>query len=78
MSETLKDFLNSGRKLITDTKIKYIKNNSKEAKVLKEKPIEAPDDPHKTFVRRTILEKPKKQDIVEEFKKFIKSAEEHL
>jgi|APFre7841882654_1041346.scaffolds.fasta_scaffold80423_2 hypothetical protein len=76
-SEGLKDFLNSGRKLITDTKIKMLKNTSKEAKVLKEKPA-LEGDPHQVFVRRTILEKPKKSEIVEEFIKFIKSAEEKL
>jgi ABC-type molybdate transport system substrate-binding protein len=76
-SEVLKDFLSSGRKLITDTKIKYIKNASKEAKVLKEKPV-AEGNPHQVFVKRTILEKPKKSEIVEEFVKFIKSAEEQL
>ena len=77
MSESLKEFLNSGRKLITNTKIKMIKNTSKEAKVLKDKPI-TNEDPHQVFVRRTILEKPKKSEIVEEFIKFIKSAEEKL
>jgi len=42
--------------------------------------IDAPidSDPHKVFTKRTIAEKPKKSDIIDEFKKFIKSAEEKL
>ena len=73
MSDILKDFLASGKKLISDTKIKTIK-------VVKPTKIDAPidSDPHKVFTKRTIAEKPKKSDIIDEFKKFIKSAEEKL
>jgi hypothetical protein len=35
-------------------------------------------DPHKVLVKRIIQDKPKKQDVVEEFKRFIKVAEEAL
>jgi hypothetical protein len=36
------------------------------------------DDPHKTFVKNAITSKPKKTELVEDIKKFIKTAEAHL
>jgi len=74
MSDALKDFL-GGRKIITDTKIRQLKNKDVKPSKLGT-PID--NDPHKVFTKRTIAEKPKKSDIIDEFKKFIKSAEEKL
>lgn len=74
MSNTLKDFQKSGKTLITDTKLRR-------ANPIKEKEKAKPEelgDPHKTFVRKCIQDKPKKHEIVEEFKKFIKVEEDKL
>ena len=71
-SEQLREFLKSGKTLIGDTKLKG---------TLKPKDRAKPDelgDPHKVFIRRTIQEKPKKAEIIEEFKKFIKISEDAL
>jgi hypothetical protein len=71
-SEVLKEFLKSGKVIITDTKTR---------KVIKAKDKAKPDeigDPHKLFVRRCIQEKPKKSELIEEFKKFIKVEEDKL
>ena len=71
-SEQLREFMKSGKTLITDTKLKG---------ALKPKDKAKPDElgcPHKIFVRRTIQEKPKKADIIVEFKKFIKVEEDKL
>ncbi len=76
----LKDFLASGKKLLDDTKSPRRPLPKKE-KVSKGEitGTPAPDgDPHKTFVRRSVQEKPKKSEIVEQFKKFIEVAESQL
>jgi hypothetical protein len=39
-------------------------------------PVET--DPHKVFIKRTIAEKPKKAEVVEEMKRFTKAAEDCL
>ena len=66
----LNHYLNSGRHLLMDTKMPR--------KIgAKPKKIDDPEsDPHKIFVRRCVAEKPKKKDIVDDIKKFIKAAEE--
>jgi hypothetical protein len=72
MGNELKEFMKSGKTLITDTKT---------PRQLKPKEKAKPDeigDPHKMFVRQTIQNKPKKLEIVEEFKKFIKVEEAKL
>jgi hypothetical protein len=72
MGNELKEFMKSGKTLITDTKT---------PRQLKAKEKAKPDeigDPHKMFVRHTIQTKPKKLEIVEEFKKFIKVEEAKL
>lgn len=71
-SEQLNQFLKSGKTLITDTKLKGAIKPKERAKP------EELGDPHKVFVRRTIQEKPKKSDIIEEFKKFIVIEEAKL
>jgi hypothetical protein len=72
MGNELKEFMKSGKVLITDTKT---------PRQLKPKEKAKPDeigDPHKMFVRQTIQNKPKKLELVEEFKKFIKVEEAKL
>lgn len=72
-SDAVKEFLNSGRVIIRDTKLKKPKSAVVEAPA----PVKE-GDIHQQFVRRTIEEKPKKSDIIEEFKKIIKIAETEL
>lgn len=72
MGNELKEFMKSGKVLITDTKTpRQLKPKEKA------KPEEL-GDPHKMFVRQTIQNKPKKSELVEEFKKFIKIEEDKL
>ena len=78
MDGTYRDFLSSGRALITDTKTAKVKSESvKKAKSGFDTPP-ADKDPHKTLIRRCIDDKIKKSDIVEEFKKFIEAAENEM
>ena len=72
---TFKDFLSSGRALITDTKTLKVKAESvrKSKAGIDTQPTDK--DPHKTLIRRCIDDKIKKSDVVEEFKKFIEGAE---
>ena len=74
MDGTLKQFMESGRKLITDSKLPKQKP-SKVAPTLETEPL---GDPHQVFVRRTKKELPKKMEIVEELKKFIVVAEKNI
>lgn len=72
MGNELKEFMKSGKVLITDTKT---------PRQLKPKEKAKPEElgcPHKVFVRHTIQNKPKKSELVEEFKKFIKIEEDKL
>lgn len=70
-----KEFLASGRSLITDTKTAKVKSESvKKAPVgMNTPPLEK--DPHRVLIRRCIDDRIKKSDVVEEFKKFIETAE---
>jgi hypothetical protein len=78
MDGTYKEFVSSGRALITDTKTAKVKSESvKKASTGFQTPP-ADKDPHKVLVRRCIDDKIKKSDIVEEFKKFIESAENEM
>jgi len=75
MDGTYQDFLASGRALITDTKTAKVKSESvKKAKTgFDTAPLEK--DPHRVLIRRCIDDRIKKSDVVEEFKKFIETAE---
>lgn len=78
MDGIYKEFLSSGRALVTDTKTAKVKSESvKKAKTgFDTPPLEK--DPHRVLIRRCIDEKIKKCDIVEEFKKFIEAAENSM
>lgn len=78
MSAYLQDMIKSGKKIITDTKVpaKMIEKGSKKKVSSMDTPVET--NPHKMLIRRTIQEKPKKSELVEEFKKFIQAAEDCL
>ena len=72
--DVLKDLANRGCKIVLDSKTRPVKNAPKPPAI-----TTAPEtDPHKAFIKRTIQERPKKADVVEELKKFIKQAEESL
>jgi len=71
MDGTLKQFMESGKHLIQNSKLP----KQVPSKIAPAKQDEFVGDAHQVFVRRTKKELPKKQDIVEELKKFIKVAE---
>jgi hypothetical protein len=78
MDGAYKEFVSSWRALITDTKSAKVKSESvKKASTGFQTPP-ADKDPHKVLIRRCIDDKIKKSDIVEEFKKFIESAENEM
>lgn len=74
MSSVLKDLMSSGRKILADTKAPAPDKKVKASTI--NNPVES--DPHKIFVKRTIAEKPKKAEVVEEMKRFVKQAEDCL
>ena len=78
MDATLKDFLASGKALLTDTKTPR-KVAAKTQKLKKEALGGPPEtDPFKIFVKRVVDAKPPKKEMVAEFKRFISAAESEL
>lgn len=78
MDGNFKDFVQSGRSLITDTKTPKVKSQSvKQNKVGLEAPV-TEKDPHRVLIRRCIDDRIKKSEVIEEFKKFIVAAEAAL
>jgi hypothetical protein len=73
MDATYRSFLETGKSLLLDTKIPRKKNQKVSPSL---EPLDA--DPHKALVKRTIANKPKKSELVDDFKKFIKAAEDEL
>lgn len=77
MSDYLSQILKSGKKLLNDTKVPATKEKRETvAKSATAPPTDS--DPHKAFIKRTISEKPKKLDVVEDLKRFIKTEEAKL
>lgn len=78
MSGYLHDLLKTGRKILEDTKSPALpKKKGEKVKALGlEEPKET--DPFKVLTKRVIQEKPKKTELVDEFKKFITAAEAEL
>ena len=79
MDNNYREFVASGRALITDTKTAKVKAVSVKApaKAIDAVPVGS-QDPHRVLIKRCIDDKIKKSDVIEEFKKFIQSAEEAL
>ena len=78
MDGNFKEFMASGKGLITDTKTPKVKAQSVKApKVGLEAPVES-KDPHRMLIKRCIDDRIKKSEVIEEFKKFIDSAEAQL
>ena len=77
MSDYLNNLLKTGRTILEDTKAprKIEKKASSGKKPIP--PMDAPTDidPHKVLIKKTIQEKPKKSVLIDEFKRFIDSAE---
>ena len=79
MDATLKALMDSGRRVVADTKTPKLAQKKKEVsrdEALGVGPQET--DPHKIFVKRAINEKPKKAEIVKDIERFIKQAESEL
>ena len=73
MDNFLKQFLDSGKKVLLDTKAPRPTQTSKQKGKIADTSMEG--DPHKVFVRRCISEKPKKAEVVKELKRFIEAEE---
>lgn len=79
MSSYLNDILKSGKQILTNTKQPKPESAAvPKASSLTPTGSQIETNPHKAFVKRTIQKKPKKADVVEEFKNFIASAEAQL
>ena len=79
MDATLKSLMDSGRRILADTKAP--KKPEKKKQVSREEALgQGPPetDPHRVFVKRTINEKPKKAEVVKDIERFIKMAESEL
>ena len=78
MSALLDEFLKSGKRILDDTKTPALpkkKGEKVKAPQHTQQDPAASSDPHKVMIKRTIQEKPKKKDLIEEFQKFIDAAE---
>jgi hypothetical protein len=76
MNDALKEFLNSGKRIITDTKLPKAKETKKQPTL--ESITPQSNDPHHNFIKRVIQNKPKKAEILEDFMKFVDLAEKDL
>lgn len=73
-SQYLNELMSAGKKILEDTKApRRIAKKGEKPKPATGEPTD--NDPHKVMIRRTIQEKPKKTDLIDEFKRFIDSAE---
>lgn len=79
MSEYLSQILKSGKTLLTDTKTRPSKDKREAVAKSNANPSAVEEtDPHKNFIKKSITEKPSKDDVVSIFKKFITEAESKL
>ena len=78
MSDYLNQVLKTGRTLLKDTKQPASKEKREAVAKSKTTPTVEDSDPHKVFIKKTISEKPKKLDVVESMKRFIKAEETKL
>jgi hypothetical protein len=69
-------FLQTGRKIILDTKAK--KTTSAAVKKMPAPKQEGPSDPHTSFVKHVVQEKPKPKYLLEFFEEEIKREEAKL
>jgi hypothetical protein len=72
MDQGLKNLIESGRKIIGDTKL------LKPKPIPKKMSVEESKDPHKVFCQRMITDKPSKAELLADVKKFIEIEEAKL
>lgn len=79
-SAVLNDLFKAGKSIIADTKTtrKEVVKVKKVEKGIPPLGTPGETDPHKSFVKRTIQELPKKSVVIDGFKKFIDQAEADL
>jgi DNA polymerase III epsilon subunit-like protein len=75
-SAYLSHLLKSGKVILSDTKLPA--SREKREKIVKNSQEPPDSDPHKAFVKKTITDKPKKEDVVKDLERFIKEAEAKL
>lgn len=63
---------------MTDTKVPASKEKREVIAKSKTTPTPEDGDPHKVFIKKTISDKPKKMEVVESMKRFIKAEEAKL
>ena len=73
-----KDFLKSGKRMITDTKQPKVKTTAVPAKQKSDALDGIEPDPHKRFVKYCIKNKPDTKELMKEFEKFIQIEEAKL
>ena len=73
-----KDFLKSGKRMITDTKQPKVKTTAVPAKKRSDALDGDEVDPHKRFVKYCIKNKPDTKELIKEFEKFIEIEEAKL
>jgi hypothetical protein len=75
-SSYLSNLLKSGKQILADTKLPASKE--KREKIVKNasEPVDA--DPHRAFIKKTITDKPPKDEVVKQLERFIKEAEDKL
>lgn len=81
MDATLQALMSSGKSLLMDTKQRKVTPGAKpkpSRHTIAEAAGVVESDPHRLFIRKAIDEKLPKDKMVEEFKKFIKQAEDML
>ena len=71
--EQLKQFINSGKSIITDTKLAKSK-----APKLAKLPEPEPTTSHEMFIRKMIDQKPGFSDVIDHIKTFIEKEEKKL
>ena len=75
----LKDMLASGKRLLADTRIRRpAAEQKKKGPATKDLAAPAETDPFKIFIRRGVDERPSKDEMVKDIKKFIKTAEDNI
>ena len=80
MDGTLKAMLDSGKRLLVDTKQRKPTHTGAKKPNPSKDLMPTPDDgdPYKMFVKRVIADRPKKDEILKDIHRFIKVAEDAL
>ena len=79
MSELLRNLMDAGKQILTDTKQRKPKSAPIKAEKVGNTPTKVSEtDPYRAFSSRCINEKPKKGEVVEMIKSFIEKEEAKL